>query len=115
MPLGPYLQHANEKAADPLELRVYGGGDAEFVLYEDDGHSRDYQTGKASTIRFSYDDANGTLSVGARNGSFDGMLHTRTVRVVFVAEGHGVGLEPEGSPDHVVAYSGAAMTIKKYA
>ena len=113
VPLGPFLQHTNEKAADPLELRVYGGGDAEFVLFEDDGHSRDYQTGKASTIQFRYDDANGTLTIGARSGSFDGMLQTRTVRVVFVAEGHGAGLEPEASPDHIVTYSGAAMTIKK--
>ena len=33
VPMGPYLQYATEKVADPIEIRVYTGADADFVLY----------------------------------------------------------------------------------
>jgi alpha-D-xyloside xylohydrolase len=36
IPMGPYLQYATEKAADPIEIRVYTGANADFVLYEDE-------------------------------------------------------------------------------
>jgi alpha-D-xyloside xylohydrolase len=52
IPFGPYLQYATEKAADPLEIRVYPGADGSFTLYEDEGENYNYETGKYSTIRF---------------------------------------------------------------
>ena len=113
--LGPDLQHADEKPADPLEVRVYDGADASFTLYEDDGVSAADATGGASsgsaTIRIAWDDAAETLTVGARAGSFPGMLAARTLHLVRVAPGRGVGVAPAATPDRVVAYSGAKLVV----
>ena len=50
VPMGPYLQYANEKPADPIELRVYAGADADFVIYEDENDNYNYEKGSYATI-----------------------------------------------------------------
>ena len=107
VPLGPYLQHTGEHPADPLEIRIYSGADGSFSLYEDDGKSP--QPCASSTIQMDWDDGTGTLTVGARVGSFPGMLETRVLHIVLVSEGHGVGVEPFESPDIVTFYTGAML------
>ena len=96
-------------------MRVYDGADASFTLYEDDGVSAADATGGASsgsaTIRIAWDDAAETLTVGARAGSFPGMLAARTLHLVRVAPGRGVGVAPAATPDRVVAYSGAKLVV----
>jgi alpha-D-xyloside xylohydrolase len=110
--MGPLVQ--NTKApVDPTEVRVYGA-DAEFALFEDDGTSQDYRSNGfigMSTIIFTYSASAGTLTIGARKGSFDGMLVKRTFDVVFVRSGHGVGLMPTVPPDHSVPYNGTAVVV----
>jgi hypothetical protein len=39
------------------------------------------------------------------------MLATRTFRVVFAGENHGVGIAPSETPDKVVQYSGKVVTV----
>jgi|EP01046_Picozoa_sp_COSAG06_P021057 alpha-D-xyloside xylohydrolase len=66
-------QYAAEKASDPLELRIYPGGDANFTLYEDDGTTMRYsRRDESSTIRFLWADSTKTLSVSDRVGRFPG-------------------------------------------
>lgn len=112
VPMGPYLQYWNEIHADPIELRIYAGADGQFILYEDDGLSPTSTT-KSATIEFSWSESLNTLSISKRNGSFPGMLNTRTFNVVFVSNNHGVGVSPTKTPDHVVHYNGTAVTITK--
>ena len=78
LPLGPDMEWSDEKAADPLELRIYPGADAYFRLYEDDGVSYGYEKGAFAVIPIHWDDASRTLTVDAREGSFPGMPGTRT-------------------------------------
>ncbi len=80
LPLGPDVQYTGEKPWDDLEIRVYPGADGRFVLYEDEGDSYRYEQGACSTIEFTL--RGRTLTVGARNGSFPGMLQQRRFRVV---------------------------------
>merc|ERR1740123_556719 len=82
VPMGPFLQHTDEKPADPMEIRVYGGADASFTLFEDDGISTAYRRGQASTIKFLWDDAKRELTIGARQGSSPPELEVRTFSVV---------------------------------
>jgi alpha-D-xyloside xylohydrolase len=111
--LGPMKQYVSEKPQDPLEIRIYSGSDGLFTLYEDDGTSRDYMDTKAYTnIEFHWNDAESTLTIGDIDGSFDGMLQTRTFEIVLVKRGHGAGLQPETAPDKVVTYIGAKMDVK---
>ncbi|HTQ57661.1 MAG TPA: glycoside hydrolase family 31 protein [Bryobacteraceae bacterium] len=111
IPMGPDLEYAAEKPADPIELRVYQGADADFTLYEDEGDNYDYEKGAYATIPMHWDDSARSLTIGDRKGQFPGMLASRTFRVVFVGEGHGTGIGQTAQPDKVVEYSGAAVTV----
>ena len=51
------------------------------------------------------------LTIGARTGTFPGMLANRTFKVVFVSPMHGAGLDQSTSPDEVVSYDGSAVTV----
>ena len=111
VPMGPDVEYAAEKPADPIELRVYLGADGSFLLYEDENDTYDYEKGAFATIAFQWDDAKRTLTIGERKGSFPGMLGNRTFHIVFVGEGHGAGIAPTVQPDKVVHYSGKQVTI----
>jgi alpha-D-xyloside xylohydrolase len=111
LPLGPDVEYAAEKPADPIELRVFAGGDGDFTLYEDENDNYDYERGVHATIPLHWDDAGKTLTIGARAGEFPGMLRTRTFRVVFAGLGHGTGGGLTENADRTVAYSGAEVRI----
>jgi len=113
LPMGPDLQYAEQKPADPIELRVYPGANTDFTLYEDDGNTYDYEKGAYSTIPIHWDDSARTLTIGARKGSFPGMLESRTFSIVFVGDGHGVGIDETAQPDKVVHYNGAEITVSQ--
>ena len=83
LPLGPEMQYVGEKAWDNLELRVYPGADGSFVLYEDEGDNYNYEKGMYSVIRFGWNDKKHTLTIGARKGSYPGMLSERAFTIVW--------------------------------
>lgn len=111
LPLGPDVEYAAEKPADPIEIRVYRGANGNFTLYEDENDNYNYEKGAHATIRFSWDDSNKLLTIGDRTGTFPGMLEARTFRVVFVGENHGVGGGLTEHVDEVVPYSGKKITV----
>jgi alpha-D-xyloside xylohydrolase len=111
LPLGPDLQYAAEKSADPIELRVYRGANGAFTLYEDENDTYDYEKGVHATIPFSWDEASHTLTIGDRTGTFPGMLEKRTFRIVFVTENHGTGGGLTENADKTVEYSGKKVTV----
>lgn len=106
LPLGPAIEYAGQ-ATDPIELRVYPGADANFTLYEDAGDGYAYQQGAHATIPIHWNNANRTLIVGAREGSFAGMPARHTFNVVIVSAGHGVGGDVTAASDKTIEYSGA--------
>ena len=112
LPMGPYLQYATEKAADPLEIRVYTGADAEFVLYEDENDTYNYEQGKFATIVMDWNEATKTLIIKNRNGEFPGMLKDRTFHIVWVNATNGQGIEP-GLKFEIIKYSGQEISIMK--
>jgi len=112
VPMGPYLQYATEKVADPIELRVYTGADASFVLYEDENDTYNYEQGKYATIAMKWNEADKTLTIGERKGDFPGMLKERTFRVVWVTTKNGTGIEPAKQVE-IVQYSGKELKIRK--
>ena len=113
LPLGPDVEYAAEKSADPIELRVYRGANGAFTLYEDENDSYDYEKGAYATIPLSWDDSTNTLTIGDRTGSFPGMLEKRTFRVVFVGENHGIGGGLTETADKTVEYSGKKITVTR--
>ncbi|MBR5394020.1 MAG: DUF5110 domain-containing protein [Bacteroidaceae bacterium] len=82
LPLGPEMQYVGEKKWDNLELRVYPGADGTFTLYEDEGDNYNYEKGQYATIVFQWNDSKKTLTIGARQGSYPGMLQQRLFTIV---------------------------------
>jgi alpha-D-xyloside xylohydrolase len=58
-----------------------------------------------------WDDAARTLTLGAREGSFPGMLAQRTFHVVVVGKDHGVGI-PESAAVTSVTYKGEKLSVR---
>ena len=111
VPLGPLVQFAGEKPADPLELRVYRGADGAFTLYEDEGDNYNYERGVHATIPISWNEKSKTLTLGRRSGKFPGMLEQRKFRIVFVSPNHGIGGAVTENADVEVVYRGRALKI----
>ena len=111
LPLGPEIEYAAQKPADPIELRVYRGANGHFTLYEDENDNYNYEKGTHATIPFSWDEATHTLTIGDRAGTFPGMLEVRTFHVVFVGENHGAGGGLTEHVDKIVSYSGKQVTV----
>lgn len=112
VPMGPEVEYADQNPDGPVELRVYRGADGSFALYEDAGDSYDYEKGARAVIPIRWDEAKGTLTLGAREGSYPGMAATRVFRVVWVGEKHGVGEAVEARADRAVTYNGAEIVVR---
>jgi len=82
LPIGTNKQYTAENADAPISLLIYSGADATFMLYEDDGKSNDYEQGKYSRIEMNWNDTAKTLTIGKRQGTFEGMPKTRNFIVV---------------------------------
>jgi alpha-D-xyloside xylohydrolase len=102
LPMGPAVQYAAEKPADPIELRVYPGADGSFTLYEDDGATYAYERSQSSTITFRWNDRNSELEIAARMGSFPNLLVHRTFAV---------HLAGSAAAAQVIPYNGKALRI----
>jgi alpha-D-xyloside xylohydrolase len=112
LPVGPELQYTDEKPADPIRLCVYTGADGRFSLYEDDGVSYGYERGRFARIPLRWDERSRTLIIGRREGTFPGMLTSRTFQLVFVSPGRPVGFSFELRPDRTVSYDGEELRIR---
>ena len=111
LPLGPELQYTDEKPADPITLLIYTGAEGRFSLYEDDGTSYGYERGEFAGIPLRWDERSRTLIIGRREGSFPGMLVSRTFRLVFVSPERPVGFSFDLRPDRTASYDGEELRI----
>ena len=110
VPMGPFIQYAEEKTNGDIELRVYPGADGSFSLYEDENDNFNYEKGKYTIIPFSWNDKAKTLTISKRQGEFNGMLRKRTINVVVVNQATGTGLELSKTFT-TIHYSGKTITI----
>lgn len=86
IPFGEDMQYTDEKPAEQIKLYVYKGADGQFTLYEDEGTNYQYEQGNYAMIPFEYKEADGTLTIGDRQGHFTGMLKERTFHIVVVSK-----------------------------
>jgi len=109
VPMGPEIEYATQDSGGPIELRIYRGADGEFNLYEDAGDSYDYEKGQHSVIPITWNDQAGVLTIGAREGSYPGMIAKRVFRIVLVGKGHGIGGEVTTKVDQEITYEGTEI------
>ena len=91
LPWGPEVQYSSEKPWDNLEIRIYPGADGSFTLYEDRGDGYDYERGRYTRIEFRWNEAQRTLTIGRREGSFPEMLRSRKFNIVMAYPAAGNG------------------------
>lgn len=111
LPYGPALQYSNEKPAKEITLYVYTGQNGSFTLYEDEGENYNYEKGQYAMIPFAYDEAEHTLTIGERKGSFPGMLENRTFRIVVAGPSHEQPFDPNAE-GKTVTYNGTKQVIQ---
>ena len=113
LPVGPEMEWSDQKKPELIDLYVYAGKDGSYTLYEDEGTNYNYEKGKYATIDFQYDDAQKTLTIGVRKGSFDGMLQKRRFNVVLVSGDNQQGISLAKAPKgKKVKYAGQVVTVK---
>jgi alpha-D-xyloside xylohydrolase len=111
VPVGPDVQYTADKPGAPLTLLVFTGTDGSFDYYEDDGVSYGYERGEFARIPLRYDAAKGTLTIGARSGSYRGMPGKRTFKVRWIKVGARAPAELDAAADATIEYSGAELTV----
>ena len=112
VPMGPVMQYTDEKPDAPITLVVYTGADGSFSVYNDDGRSEQYRTGAWERMPVRYDDATGTVTIGAREGKgYAGMPQARTVRIKWIVPGTAV--TDQNSFDSEVRWTGKALQVKR--
>jgi alpha-D-xyloside xylohydrolase len=112
VPMGPTMEWSTEKRADPIEIRIYPGADGDFTIYEDENDNYDYAKGQHATIKLHWDDAAKTLTFGAREGSYPGMVEQHIFNVVLVSEGRGVGIGDSTAQARGLLYKGDRVVLK---
>lgn len=111
IPMGKIIQYAAEKSADTLEIRVYKGAAGKFELYEDEGDNYNYEKGKYTIIPFKWDEKEQSLTIGDKQGNYQGGLKKRFFNVVLVNVNKGFGTNA-GSTEKKVLYAGTTIEIK---
>jgi alpha-D-xyloside xylohydrolase len=109
--MGPEIEYAAQNPGAPIELRIYRGADGTFNLYEDAGDSYDYEKGQHAVIPIRWNDKTGVLTIGAREGSYPGMVEKRKFRIVLVASGHGTGGDVAAKADKEIEYDGSEIKV----
>ena len=113
LPVGPEMEWSDQKKAELIDLYVYAGKDGSYTLYEDEGTNYNYEKGKYAMIDFKYNDAQKTVTIAARKGSFDGMLQKRRFNIVLVSDNNKQGISLAKAPKgKMVKYAGKAVTVK---
>ena len=105
VPMGPAVHYATERPDAPYEIRIYPGADAKFTIYEDDNETYAYEQGQRATYDLVWDDATKTLRIGAREGSFPGLVERRELTVRLVAPG------PASAPKSAT-YAGQPLEVR---
>ena len=113
LPIGPDVQYTQQKPGAPITLTVYTGKNGQFDLYEDDGTTNGYTRGEWSRIPISYDEASGTLTIGARMGAFPGMISHRVFNVRWISGPTANAVRFDAKPDQSVRYSGEAVEVHR--
>lgn len=103
VPLGPDVQYTDEQPESVTRLKVYGGKDAAFTLYEDEGDNYNYETGAYAMIELSWCEADRSLTIGKRAGDYAGMQAVRQFAVELAGY----------TGSRIVTYEGEAVIVRE--
>jgi len=84
IPMGPDIDYVGQRPDHELTIHVYAGAPGEFVLYEDDGETYQYEQGGFRTTAIRHQAANGRMQIemAGAQGTFDAAPEQRQVQFV---------------------------------
>ena len=112
IPVGPDIEYAGQKEAEPITLVVYAGADAVFDFYNDEGVNYNYEKGEFARVRLTYTDASRTLTIGTREGHYPGMSKSQQFNIVLVTSEKSIALSYKAKADKTVRYSGEEIKVE---
>ena len=104
VPLAAVQQYVGDKKDAALELRIYPGADGHTTLYDDDGLTYRYEQGQRSKVSVVWNDKTGTLTIGARQGTYQDMPLDRNLHVRL--------LKGQQWSDRDIAYKGHQLSVR---
>lgn len=112
LPVGPEIEYTSQKLNAPIKLVVYTGADAQFELYEDEGLNFNYEKGKFSTISINWSENDQKLTIGEREGEFEGMPQERIFTIVFASETNKIDFNFDNYKGKEVKYNGKLVQVE---
>lgn len=101
LPFAPVRQYTAEPVTEPLEITIYPGADGDFLLFEDDGVSFDYQRGAWMGLRLRWRDDERTLSLSLAPGSRLLALRPRLLKARVMGQAESRALTFSGAPQTI--------------
>ena len=92
-------------------LHVFTGKDGSYTLFEDDGLSEGYRKGQSAQVPVTWSEATKTLTIGARQGSFPGMVAQRAMSVRFHTPGKAVAPDFADNKATTFVYDGRTVSV----
>ncbi|HPH47517.1 MAG TPA: DUF5110 domain-containing protein, partial [Chryseolinea sp.] len=106
IPMANVKQYSLEYPDTELEIRVYAGADAQFILYDDDGLTDNFNQGAFSEIVFDWNENNKTLTIGDLKGSFQPQIQALKFTI------HVYDSDTRQPKSQIVDYKGELMKIQ---
>ena len=110
LPIGQLIQNTTKPQTD-LTIFVYAGKNGTFTLYEDENVNYNYEKGSFSTIQFSYNNTDKTLSISNRKGNFTGMVKERNFKIKLVDSKNPCGIDLPLKDFKTIHYTGDKTSI----
>jgi alpha-D-xyloside xylohydrolase len=110
LPTGAIVQNTTQPQTD-LTIYVYAGKNGTFTLYEDENINYNYEKGSYSTILFSYNNKDRSLSVSSRKGDFTGLVKERNFNFILVNPEKPGGIDITPNHPGTIHYTGDKATI----
>jgi len=110
IPVGKLVQNTTNPQTD-LTIFVYAGQNGTFTLYEDENVNYNYEKGSFSSIQFSYNNSDKSLSIGERKGNFTGMVKERNFQVKLVDSQNPGGIDIPFKDMKTIHYTGDKTSI----
>ena len=111
IPVGGAAEWTEDLPADHITFLVYAGKDADFTFYEDDGLTYAYEKGQYGSFTLHWDDAARILTLEQREGSFPGMLKSRTFCVSVIDPENPLPFDPDNNNALCINYDGMPCRI----
>jgi len=100
LPMEENLDYAAQAVESPLQLHIYTGADTEFIYYEDEGDSYQYEDGVYNNILLIWKNTKKELHIKNATKSLKGSIVGRTIQLIL-----------DGQIKKEIIYKGKEMVI----